>query len=146
MCFSKNESRIVFEPVGTEIAGLSRLTSHASVYGAVVHAVDGLFASVVFVQLQLLDDVVQPFAVSKSSEKSVTCVPDDVGSGMAQAPRERVNTASVVAPRSIEKLQIIVFGRPFWKRSHDRRRRRDVVRVVEAPVGPGEDLLRERSG
>ena len=37
---------------------------------------------------------------------------------MAHAPRERVNTASVVAPRSIEKLQIIVFGRPFWYRSH----------------------------
>ena len=65
--------------------------------------------------MQLLDDVVHAFVPSKSSEKSVTWVADCVGSGIAQAPRERVNTASVVAPRSIEKLQIIVFGSPFWK-------------------------------
>ena len=114
LCFSKNESRIVFAPDGTEIDGLSRLTSQASVYGAVVQAFDGLLASVVCVQLQFEDDCVQPLFVSKSSEKSVTCVADWVGSGIAHAPRERVNTASVVAPRSIEKLQIIVFGRPSW--------------------------------
>ena len=63
----------------------------------------------------MLADGVQPLFVSKSSEKTVTCCADEVGSGIAQAPRERVNTASVVAPRSIEKLQIIVFGSPFWK-------------------------------
>ena len=105
----------MFEPEGTVIGGLSRLTSHASVYGADVHAVDGLCASVVFVQLPHSPDVVHAFAVSKSSEKSVTCVADVVGSGIAQAPRDRVKTASVVAPRSIDMSQTIVFGRPFWK-------------------------------
>src|ERR1051325_9825590 len=118
MCFSKNESRIVLAPEGTVIDELSRLTSHESVYGAVDHAVVPLCASVVLAQLQLLVDVVHALADSKSSEKSVTCVADAVGSGTAHAPRERVNTASVVAPRSIEKLQIIVFGRPFWNFSH----------------------------
>src|SRR5215210_7130480 len=110
MCFSKNESRIVLAPVGTVIDGLSRLTSQASVYGADVHAVDGLCASLVCVHAPQPDDVVQPFEVSKSSEKSVTCVADDVGSGMTQAPRDRVKSASVVAPRSIDMSQIIVLG------------------------------------
>ena len=98
----------------TVIDGLSRLMSQASCR-APRHAVDGLCASVVFDQLHASDVVVHAFAVSKSSEKTATCVADCAGSGIAQAPRDRVKTASVVAPRSIDSSQIITFGRPFWK-------------------------------
>jgi hypothetical protein len=56
--------------------------------------------------------------VSKLSEKSVTCVADTVGSGIAHAPRDRVKSASVVAPRSIDMSQTITLGRPLVNLFH----------------------------
>ena len=40
------------------------------------------------------------------------------GSCQTYAPRPRVQTDSVVAPRSIWRSQIIVCGRPLSKRNH----------------------------
>ena len=109
----------MFAPAGTLIDGLVRFVLQLSPYGCVVHEFEpaGLLPrSASFFHVQVVAaDVVHAFAVSKLSEKSVACVPDEVGSGIAQAPRDRVKSASVVAPRSIDMSQIIVFGRPFWK-------------------------------
>jgi len=41
-----------------------------------------------------------------------------VGRSQTYAPRLRVQTDKVVLPRSIDKLQIITFGKPLWKRYH----------------------------
>ena len=94
-------------PFGIVIAGLVRFVEQPSPYGWVVHSCVPLeesepLPSLLHVQA-VAAVVVHALSVSKSSVKAVCWVADSVGSGIAHAPRERVKTASVVAPRSIEK-------------------------------------------
>src|SRR6266508_6159725 len=115
-CCCQKESLIVFAPAGTVIDGLVSSVLQLSPYGCVVHEFDGEWAlppSASFFHVQVVAaDVVHAFVVSKSSVKNVACVAETVGSGIAHAPRERVKSASVVAPRSIDMSQIIVLGGP----------------------------------
>src|SRR5207249_1225566 len=61
---------------------------------------------------------VTPRLPARAAKEATFTAVGTAGSGHAYAPRPRVNTARVVAPRSTDMSQIITWGSPFSNRCH----------------------------